>query len=457
MNPIEYIHKKDMIAALATGGGTSALAVIRCSGNGVIDAISTIFKPFKKENSLKDIAGYRLVYGNIYENNSLIDQVILSIYRNPNSFTGEDIVEISCHGSVFIQKKILNLLSNIGIRPANPGEFTMRAWTNGKYDLAQAEAIVDLIESSNESAHMVAMRHLKGQYSSTINELREEFIHFASLLELELDFSEEDVEFADRFHLQQLIKKLKYQISDLLHSYTIGKVLKEGIPVAIIGKPNVGKSTLLNALLKDDKAITSEIPGTTRDIIEDTMLIDGFLFRFIDTAGIRQSNDTIENLGIQRTLKALTEATIIIYMIDENGFDSEDMDRIANFNAESRHLIIVQNKADKQNSGDNSKEILKISALNGLNINKLSESLLNIVGKHNIKDHTIVTSARHAALLKNTLDDLAAIESGFEAGIPLDLITIDVRSAMQQLGAITGQIVVDDLLANIFGKFCIGK
>lgn len=458
MNYLQNFHNTDFIAAITTGGGMSAVAIIRCSGNGIIDKIETIFQPQNKNNKLSTAKGYCQILGNIIDKDTLIDQVLLSIFRNPNSFTGEDIVEINCHGSVYIQKEILVLLNKIGIRPAAPGEFTMRAWSNGKYDLAQAEAIADLINSNNEFSHQLAMKQLKGHYSTFIKQLREEFIGFAALIELELDFAEEEVEFADRTKFLNLIAKLQSQITQLLESYTLGKVLKNGIPVSIVGKPNVGKSTLLNLLLKDDKAITSEIPGTTRDIIEDTITVNNYLFRFIDTAGIRESSDTIENLGIERTYKAINESSIIIYVTDETGFGNDETEIFNTSHFESKHIIKVQNKVDKKIGVDkNENQIIKISALKGHNIEELTKSLMEYVEMFKINDQTIVTSERHAHLLRKTLEDLKRISEGFDNNIPSDLIMIDVKSAMNNLSDITGEIVVDDLLTHIFSKFCIGK
>ena len=458
MADLSGLYRNDNIAAISTGGGTSAIAIIRCSGASIINAITEVFRPKNRSINIVEMRGYRQVYGYIYDNKTVVDDVVVSIYKAPNSFTGEDAVEINCHGSVYIQAKIMQLLMNMGIRPAQPGEFTMRAFSNGKFDLAQAEAIADLIDSHSEASHKVAMRHLKGNYSKKIQTLREDLLNFASLLELELDFSEEDIEFADRSGFLNLIQIIEETIIQLIDSYKIGKVLKTGIPVAIVGKPNVGKSTLLNFLLEEDKAITSPIPGTTRDVIEDTMVIKGYLFRFIDTAGIRQSEDEVENLGIERTFQKMDQASIIIFITDNEGFTNEDMNKIAELESKDKIILKIKNKIDLNTQPpevDN--DIIPISAKNLINTGKIIETLVHEVEKYNINENTIVTSARHIDALRYTQKDLVSIREGFQNQIPTDLIAIDVRNALQNLGEITGEITTDDLLGNIFGKFCIGK
>ncbi len=450
---------KDDIAAVASGGGSSAIAVIRCSGDEVIEKTEKIFTPAVEGVKLTNKKGFTQAYGHIYEGDKLIDEVIISVYRAPHSFTGENSVEISCHGSVFIQRKIMELLSKVGIRPAEAGEFTMRAYANGKFDLAQAEAVADLIDASTEALHTVAVRHLRGNYSKKIKLLRDEFINFASLLELELDFSEEEVEFADRTQFLSLLDKIETEIKNLLDSYKLGRVLKSGIPVAIVGKPNVGKSTILNLLLDEEKAIVSEIPGTTRDVIEDKVNIGGYLFRFIDTAGIRKSENEIEKLGIERTFAKIEEASVILYITDNKGFDKEDKKRIAEMEKAGKKPVMVMNKIDLQEdlAPADTKDYLCISAKKRINTKALETALLDFVESFRLQDRNIVTEARHSEALRKTLNDLQSIRTGFEEDLPTDLIAIDVRNAMQNLGEITGEITSGDLLKNIFSKFCIGK
>jgi tRNA modification GTPase len=352
----------------------------------------------------------------------------------------------------------MELLSAHGARPAGGGEFSMRAYLNGKLDLAQAEAVADLIGASSATAHKVAMRHLRGNYSGKIKELRNEFINFASLLELELDFSEEDVEFADRKRFITLIETLERETGSLLNSYRLGKVLKSGIPVAIAGKPNVGKSTLLNLLLEEERAIVTDIPGTTRDTIEDTVNINGYLFRFIDTAGIRKSQDTVENLGIERTLAKIEQASVVLYLTGEEGLTTEDTARINDIKAKGKKVFTIKNKADLTGEQIGIKgDTIIFSAKNPDNISLIINALTEYADSFGLNDRTIVTSARHAAALQRTLDDLKTIKEGFANDIPTDLIAIDVRNALENLREITGEITTDNLLGNIFGKFCIGK
>ena len=458
MADLSIFHKDDNIAALSTGGGASAIAIIRCSGKGIIESVAKLFKPNNPAIDIMEMKGYRQVYGQIFMEKELIDDVILSIYKSPHSFTGEDAVEINCHGSVYIQNKIMQLLMQIGVRPAQPGEFTMRAFARGKFDLAQAEAIADLIDSRSEASHQVALRHLKGNYSNKIKALREDFLNFASLLELELDFSEEDVEFADRNRFFSLIEALEKTIKQLIDSYKIGKVLKSGIPVAIVGKPNVGKSTLLNILLEEEKAITSAIPGTTRDVVEDTIEIQGYLFRFIDTAGIRHSEDEIEKLGIRRAYQKIEEASIILYITDNEGFTAEDIDRITELSSRGKSIIKVKNKIDLTSETKGQDEnLISISAKKLVNIHQIIEAIMSEIEKYNTRDNTIVTSARHLDALMRIQQDLTTIKEGFQNQVPTDLIAIDIRNALHNLAEITGEITNDDLLGNIFGNFCIGK
>ena len=457
-----------MICALATVPGTAAIAVIRISGSGSIEKISSLFKPAKSNFNLSEANSHTIHYGDIIFDDELLDDVLVSVFRNPHSYTGEDSVEISCHGSPYIQQKLLENLINSGIRLARPGEFTMRAFLNGKMDLAQAEAVADLIASNSKTAHNLAIDQMRGGFSKRIGELRKELIGFASLIELELDFSEENVEFADRQQLLDLIRKIKTEIESLIQSFNFGNVLKAGIPVAIIGKPNVGKSTLLNTLLQEEKAIVSEIPGTTRDSIEDTIIIDGVAFRFIDTAGLRPTEDTIETIGIERTLEKIKQARIILFVFD---VATCTMDQIKEVIEEHRHLIndpskrviLIGNKIDQLiEIPKGFKDLLEmetifVSAKRKENINLISDSLLKSVSREQIEDNAIVSNTRHYEALSNSLDALNSVEEAMLQGISSDLVASDIRQALYHLGTITGRIVNDDILDNIFKNFCIVK
>jgi len=457
-----------MICALATVPGTAAIAVIRISGSGSIEKISSLFKPAKSNFNLSEANSHTIHYGDIIFDDELLDDVLVSVFRNPHSYTGEDSVEISCHGSPYIQQKLLENLINSGIRLARPGEFTMRAFLNGKMDLAQAEAVADLIASNSKTAHNLAIDQMRGGFSKRIGELRKELIGFASLIELELDFSEENVEFADRQQLLDLIRKIKTEIESLIQSFNFGNVLKAGIPVAIIGKPNVGKSTLLNTLLQEEKAIVSEIPGTTRDSIEDTIIIDGVAFRFIDTAGLRPTEDTIETIGIERTLEKIKQARIILFVFD---VATCTMDQIKEVIEEHRHLIndpskrviLIGNKIDQLiEIPKGFKDLLEmetifVSAKRKENINLISDSLLKSVSREQIEDNAIISNTRHYEALSNSLDALNSVEEAMLQGISSDLVASDIRQALYHLGTITGQIVNDDILDHIFKNFCIGK
>ena len=392
----------------------------------------------------------------------VLDQVVVTKFAAPHSFTGEDVVEISCHGSVFIQQRIIELLIANGCRMAAPGEFTQRAFLNGKLDLPQAEAIADLIEAQSETAHHAAMKQLQGDLSDKMAVLREELLQMASLLELELDFSEEEVEFADRTALLNLLAHIKGEVNRLLQSYKWGTMLKNGIPVAIVGEPNVGKSTLLNALLQRERAIVSDIPGTTRDTIEDTFVLNGTLFRFIDTAGIRQSSDVIEQLGIERSIDTIRRAAIILWIFDARKTAQEVEAEIAKLTgpieSDDKKLILIGNKTDL--ATDKSEEIGKaiyISAKKGENLDLLLNEIDRFVQENGIRDITLLTSERHQALLNGILASIERTEKGLQQQLPTDLVAEDVRMALHDLGELTGTVTSDDILNNIFGKFCIGK
>ncbi len=461
---------EDTIAAIATAPGNGAIALIRISGKNTFKIIEKLFFPKKSPLIFKP---YTLSYGFIKENDHIIDEVLLSIFKAPHSYTGEDSAEISCHGSVYIQQKILRLFISSGARLANPGEFTQRAFLNGKMDLSQAEAVADLIASKTAAAHKVAMQQMRGGFSNEISKLRNQLLHFISLLELELDFSEEDVEFADRKQLENLIREIETVIRQLLDSFRLGNAIKNGIPVTIVGNTNTGKSTLLNALLKEDKAIVSDIEGTTRDVIEDTINLGGFTFRFIDTAGIRKTQDRIENLGIERTFSKMKQAEVLILMLNaEQSIQSlnASMAEISrSINRNTQQLIVCVNKIDLvkntadiiQNLQNNilpQDKLVCIAAKHGKNIDKLIDVLLQEVHKREISEQdVIVTNVRHYEALKNAQDSILRVQEGLQNDIDTVFLAQDIRESLHFLGEITGNISTDEVLGNIFKNFCIGK
>lgn len=445
---------KDTICSLATGGGTSAIAIIRISGQESIKIANTIFN-----KDLNKIQSHSICFGNIVYENQIIDEVIITLFKQGKSYTGEETVEISCHGSNYIQNRLLQILINQGCRIAEPGEFTMRAFYNGKIDLSQAESIADLIASASEKEQQVAIKQLKGNLSGELKELRRKLIDFASLIELELDFSEEDVEFADRKLFNNLLKKIKNKITKLLQSYQLGNSIRNGIPVAIIGAPNVGKSTLLNTLVKEEKAIVSEIAGTTRDSIEDKLIINGFTFHFIDTAGIRETSDKIEQLGIKKTLEKAEKSEIILFLIDANNIKlhSKELKKIKK--KDDNRLIPVINKIDENPDLKHKiKNAIQISAKNATGIDQLKDKILDLVNNKKITNKdTIVTNTRHYEALQLCLDEINHIIIGLKNETSSDFISINIRQALYHLGSITGEVTTDTLLENIFSKFCIGK
>lgn len=461
--------QEDTICAISSPPGMGAIATLRLSGPDAFRIINTLFIPAKKDFDKENPVSHTLYFGTINDaEGHMIDEVLVSYFKKPHSYTGEDAVEISCHGSPYIQQRLLENLLTKGARLADAGEFTMRAFGNGRFDLAQAEAVADLIASQSASAHHLAIRQMRGGFSDKIRQLRQQLIDFTSLIELELDFAEEDVEFADRDQFFKLLASLKDEIKLLIASFKTGNAIKNGIPVAIIGKPNVGKSTLLNAILNEEKAIVSEIPGTTRDTIEDTVVIGGYNFRFIDTAGLRASDDRIESLGIERTYNKIKLASIILYVCDLSSCADEDAVEMLNefrsyIKDENKHFILLGNKIDmidempKHFSEMVELETLFISAKRKENINLISDSLIKAVEKLRIQTDTIVSNARHFHALKEALTAIEAVEDGFRQGLPTDLATIDIRTALYHLGSITGEITTDEILGNIFGKFCIGK
>jgi|WetSurMetagenome_2_1015567.scaffolds.fasta_scaffold82874_2 tRNA modification GTPase len=466
------IRREETICAPATGTG-GAIAIIRISGSQSFSICEKIFVPLDKTIQLNVNKGFTIIYGDIRSGEEIIDDVLLSIFRAPHSYTGEDSIEISCHASPYIQKKILELLIRYGATPARPGEFTQRAFMNGKMDLSQAEAVADIVASTTRSAHRVAINQMRGGFSAEIGKLRTDLLNFASLIELELDFGEEDVEFADRNELRAIISSVKGLADGLAKSFLLGNVIKNGIPVAIVGKPNSGKSTLLNALLKEDKAIVSEIPGTTRDSIEDTIVIDGIDYRFIDTAGLRETTDLIEIMGIKKTHEKIDHASVIM-LVDEVTDDPESINKRANAIREmiresGKRLFILINKADlsvpqrleelkKSILTDNKDVLLFISARDNYGLDQVRLKLSQVVEKEDLSsDNVIITNIRHYEALIKVSESLVRVEDGLSNNIPEDLIAIDIRQAIHYLGEITGEITTDELLGNIFRNFCIGK
>ncbi len=466
------IRKEETICAPATSPG-GALSIIRISGPRSIDICSEIFIPGDQRIHLGEQKGYTVVFGDVGYNGEIIDEVLLTIFRAPHSYTGEESVEISCHGSPYIQKKILELLISRGAAPAQPGEFTQRAFLNGKMDLSQAEAVADLIASGSKMAHRMAMNQMRGYFSDEIRILRADLLHFASLIELELDFGEEDVEFADRQMLTELISKVLQMSSGICKSFEAGNAIKNGIPVAIAGNPNSGKSTLLNRLLMEERAIVSDIPGTTRDAIEDTVDIEGITYRFIDTAGLRETTDIIENLGINRTLEKIGTSSVILLVADineGNGPLSETLKKIRELNTEERKRIIITiNKTDIAGYTEverirtglalgEDEHVVFISAKTGSGIEELKTILGSIAGLGDLtSESVIISNTRHYYALSQVIDSLNRVKAGLSEGRPEDLISIDIRQAIHYLGEITGEITTDEILGNIFRNFCIGK
>ncbi|MBP5709871.1 MAG: tRNA uridine-5-carboxymethylaminomethyl(34) synthesis GTPase MnmE [Bacteroidales bacterium] len=455
-------NRNDTVCAISTPQGIGAIAVIRVSGP---DALHYSSKLFKKSSSFDNLKNNIAKYEEIYDKEQLIDQVIVVKYFAPHSYTGENMVEISCHGSHFIIKKILEMLIQAGCRSAEAGEFTMRAFMNRKLDLPQAEAVSDLINSQTEASHKLAIKQLKGNISKKLEELRLKFVDLASMLELELDFSEEDVEFADRTQLLQLLSSIKSEVNKLIDSYKLGNNLKNGIPVAIVGEPNVGKSTLLNILLDEDRAIVSEIPGTTRDTIEEVITLDGISFRFIDTAGLRNSDNAIERIGIERSYKAIENAEIVLWLFDSStGMPSHD--NIENISKrtclEGKNIIFIGNKIDKikdqlTETVFQGHPLIYISAKEYKNINQLLKLITDACHINQLNDNTILTNVRHYDNLLRVNETIAVIEKSIASALPTDIIAIDVHAALEAIGAITGTVANEDILNNIFGKFCIGK
>ena len=465
---MKLLPTSDTICAVSTAPGMGAIAVIRLSGDRSLEVIQQIFHPADTKLNLLKAPSHTIHLGLIGDGTTILDEVLVSIFKAPHSYTGEDLIEISCHGSVYIQQKIIEFLLLHGLRLAGPGEFTLRGFINGKFDLSQAEAVADLIASHSGSSHDLAIQQMRGAFSNKIKKLREQLVEFTSLIELELDFSEEHIEFADRKDLRALLLRIGEELEQLVKSFRLGNVIKNGIPVAIIGKPNVGKSTLLNAILNEEKAIVSEIPGTTRDAIEDTIVIGGYSFRFIDTAGLRAAENAIETKGIERTWQKINEARIILYVFDvtEQSF-KKVMQDIKEFKElttdQSKHLILIGNKTDKLQvlpKGFKSfveYETIFVSGKRRENIHLIAEHLQKVVQEADISDRTIVSNTRHFEALQNALKAVLSVEEGLSRSISPDLLTTDIRTALYHLGEITGEITNDEILGNIFSRFCIGK
>ncbi len=466
-------YHPDTIIALATPQGTGAIAIIRLTGPDAISITQRLFHPKNKDKKLSDVASHTIHLGQLKDVKRIIDEVLVAVYRNPNSYTGEDVVEINCHGSVYIQQEIIHLYIKNGVRQAEGGEFTLRAFLNGKMDLSQAEAVSDVINANSEAAHQIAIQQMRGGFSKDLQVLRQQLLDFASLIELELDFAEEDVAFADRKALNDLIKKLIDSVKVLLDSFSLGNVFKNGIPVAIVGEPNVGKSTLLNALLNEEKAIVSEIAGTTRDAIEDEISIKGVAFRFIDTAGIRETADHIENIGIKKTFENIDKAQLVLYLINAEKVKPSKSE-VESLHEEiallqdkypNKKILPILNKTDLLHKEDISNlkshisGLLPLSAKEKTGIHELTLQLSALVATGALNNNqTIVSNSRHFEALNNAHTALQEVAVGLANELPSDLLAIDIRESLRQLGSITGEFDVDkDLLGNIFQNFCVGK
>jgi len=468
--------QNDTIVALASPSGAGAIAVIRVSGNDAIALSKSIFNSVSGKDITKQKT-HTLHLGHIVDDTKVIDQVLLSIFKGPNSYTGENTIEISCHGSTYIQQQIIQLLLRKGCRMANAGEFTLRSFLNGKMDLSQAEAVADLISSDNEASHQIAMQQMRGGFSNEIKELRQELLNFASLIELELDFAEEDVAFADRTQFKELLNRIEFVLKRLIDSFAVGNVIKNGIPVAIVGEPNVGKSTLLNALLNEERAIVSEIAGTTRHTIEDELVIGGIGFRFIDTAGIRETADVIESLGIRKTFEKIEQAQVVLYLVDGSRLLVDG--KLENLLLEvgktrnqfpQKPIVVIINKMDlispenvsfidkKLTTYNQQLTTIYISAKENIGVDELKNQLLSFVNTGSLRNNeTIVTNTRHYDSLLKALDEIQKVNYGLQTNISSDLMAIDIREALYHFGMITGEVTNDELLGNIFANFCIGK
>ena len=459
--------KYDNILALASPSGIGAISLIRISGPESISIVDNIFDGIEKIK-LVDLEENKVQLGYIMDNKRTIDKVLVTVFRNPKSYTGEDLVEISCHGSIFIQESIIQHLLNFDCRVAKPGEFTMRSFLNGKMDLSQAESVADLISSNSEASHKLAMNQMRGGFKNDINDLRTQLVNFASLIELELDFSQEDVEFANMKELNKLLDEISLSLKKLIDSFKTGNVIKNGIPIAIVGEPNTGKSTLLNSLLNEDRAIVSSIAGTTRDTIEDQINLNGVNCRFIDTAGIRSTNDEIESIGIERTFKKMDESEVIVFMIDYSVIDENKINYYVDYlnkiedKFPNTKLITILNKNDVKSNisvSDLDKfNPIKISAKNKQNIESLTNEISIYINNLTSQiDNSTITNSRHYDLLNKTFEEIHKVKISISKNISSDLLAIDIKQAIYFLGELTGEISNDEVLGNIFSKFCIGK
>ncbi|HIF85001.1 MAG TPA: tRNA uridine-5-carboxymethylaminomethyl(34) synthesis GTPase MnmE [Flavobacteriaceae bacterium] len=457
---------QDTIIALATPNGLGAISVLRISGK---ESISVTEKVFKAKNNklLSKQDSHTVHLGHLIKKGHQLDEVLVTLFKGPHSYTGENTIEISCHGSTYIQKEIINLFIDNGIRVANPGEFTLRAFLNGKMDLNQAEAVADLIASENEGSHKLAMQQMKSGFSDDLKKLRAELLHFSSMIELELDFSQEDVEFVERDEFKKLTNKIKLELNTLINSFQSGNVLKNGISVAIAGKPNAGKSSLLNTLLNDEKAIVSEIPGTTRDSIEDSLIIQGINFRFTDTAGLRETTDFIESKGIEKTINKIKNAKILLYLFDANDTNvNEIKSSINNFKRDDLSIILVRNKIDLINQNSkllddiksiSKSQLLEIEATDAKSVESLKIRLINEVELLNPYTDIVISNSRHYEALIKALRAIEEVNEGLVDNVSGDLLSVDIRRSIDHLSEITGEITNDDVLGNIFANFCIGK
>ena len=465
------MNQTDTIIALATPAGAGAIAIIRLSGPEAISIASNHFESVSGK-VLKNQKSHTIHLGYIKDGKNVLDQALISIFKDPHSYTGENVIEISCHGSPYIQQQIIQLFLRNGCRTADAGEFTLRAFLNGKMDLSQAEAVADLISSDNAASHQIAVQQMRGGFSNEIKQLRTELLNFASLIELELDFSEEDVEFADRTQFKELLTRIQKVLQSLIDSFAVGNVIKNGIPVAIVGEPNVGKSTLLNAFLNEERALVSDIAGTTRDTIEDEISIGGIGFRFIDTAGIRETKDVVEGMGIKRTFEKIEQAQVVLLLVDGSKLLNDDQklknividfEKIKNQNPQ-KPLVLLVNKSDTLSESDKDKigkhldSVKYLSAKTGEGVEELQNSLLEFVNTGALRNNeTIVTNTRHYDSLLKSLEEIEKVQFGMNENISSDLMAIDVKEALYHLGEITGQVTNDELLGNIFANFCIGK